>query len=89
MKVVKDPRTYKGSTVTTAMNRYIFGTAVNRELDQIGEEEAHRRVVVIDSDLQFSTGLSVRFWSLSKYVCLLIFRCSISAKPIPKYFTAL
>lgn len=50
---------YSGSTTEKFANRVIFGEAVVAVLDAISKEEAKRRVLVIDSDLEGSTGLSV------------------------------
>ncbi|RXW15542.1 hypothetical protein EST38_g10314 [Candolleomyces aberdarensis] len=54
----KDTRVYQGSSKETDGNRYVFGHAVNACLDELAPGEAERRVTVIDSDLQLSTGLS-------------------------------
>lgn len=48
---------YLGSTKDKGANRSIFGEAVNSVLDGLSKEEAARRVMVIDSDLEGSTGL--------------------------------
>ncbi|EOR01282.1 hypothetical protein E3P77_02673 [Wallemia ichthyophaga] len=48
---------YKGATSDKGANRVIFGEAVNSVLDKLSKEEAARRVMVIDSDLEGSTGL--------------------------------
>jgi transketolase len=48
---------YLGSTTEKGANRVIFGEAVNQVLDQLSNEEAAERVMVIDSDLEGSTGL--------------------------------
>ncbi|KAF8135185.1 thiamine diphosphate-binding protein [Boletus edulis] len=50
---------YIGSTKETAANRAIFGEAVNLVLDKLSKEEAAKKVMVIDSDLEGSTGLKV------------------------------
>ncbi|KAH8821256.1 thiamine diphosphate-binding protein [Xylogone sp. PMI_703] len=52
-----NPHQYLGSTKDKGANRVIFGEAVNSVLDGLGKEEASRRVMVIDSDLEGSTGL--------------------------------
>lgn len=48
---------YVGSTKYKGSNRVIFGEAVNSVLDSLSKEKAARRVMVIDSDLEGSTGL--------------------------------
>ncbi|KIJ14420.1 transketolase [Paxillus involutus ATCC 200175] len=53
------PYLYIGSTKETGANRVIFGEAVNLVLDKISKEEAAKKVMVIDSDLEGSTGLKV------------------------------
>ncbi|KAJ3556138.1 hypothetical protein NM688_g2190 [Phlebia brevispora] len=53
------PYLYIGSTKEVGANRVIFGEAVNAVLDKIGKEEAAKKVMVIDSDLEGSTGLKV------------------------------
>ncbi|KAG6372270.1 thiamine diphosphate-binding protein [Boletus reticuloceps] len=53
------PYSYIGSTKETAANRAIFGEAVNLVLDKLSKEEAAKKVMVIDSDLEGSTGLKV------------------------------
>jgi transketolase len=50
---------YVGSTTEKSANRVIFGEAVVKVLEPLSKEEAKRRVLVIDSDLEGSTGLSV------------------------------
>jgi transketolase len=50
---------YEGSTPEKYANRVIFGEAVVTVLEPLSKEEAKRRVMVIDSDLEGSTGLSV------------------------------
>jgi transketolase N-terminal domain/subunit len=50
---------YTGSTTEKFPNRVIFGEAVVSVLEGLSKEEAKRRVLVIDSDLEGSTGLSV------------------------------
>ncbi|KAG6868353.1 hypothetical protein C0993_004577 [Termitomyces sp. T159_Od127] len=53
------PYTYIGSTKEVGATRVIFGEAVNLVLDTLSKDEAARRVMVIDSDLEGSTGLKV------------------------------
>ncbi|EKM57780.1 uncharacterized protein PHACADRAFT_251622 [Phanerochaete carnosa HHB-10118-sp] len=53
------PYLYIGSTKELGANRVIFGEAVNGVLDKLGKEEAAKKVMVIDSDLEGSTGLKV------------------------------
>jgi len=48
-----------GSTKEVGANRVVFGEAVNGVLDGLSKEEAVKRVMVIDSDLEGSTGLKV------------------------------
>ncbi|RFU26538.1 hypothetical protein B7463_g9804, partial [Scytalidium lignicola] len=50
---------YSGSTTEKFANRVVFGEAVVKVLAPLSKEEAKRRVLVIDSDLEGSTGLSV------------------------------
>jgi transketolase len=57
IKATGNPHQYWGSTKDKGSNRVIFGEAVNSVLDELSEEEAKRRVMVIDSDLEGSTGL--------------------------------
>ncbi|KAI9372258.1 thiamine diphosphate-binding protein [Aspergillus egyptiacus] len=57
IKATGNPHQYLGSTKEKAGNRVIFGEAVNSVLDGLSKEEAARRVMVIDSDLEGSTGL--------------------------------
>ncbi|NLN93265.1 MAG: transketolase [Candidatus Hydrogenedens sp.] len=47
----------KGCTVETASNRGEFGKIVNSILDGMSEEERKDKVLVVDSDLEGSTGL--------------------------------
>ncbi|KAF8622849.1 hypothetical protein AX15_006694 [Amanita polypyramis BW_CC] len=56
-KGVAQPYQYIGSTKDRGANRVVFGEATNQVLDKIGKEEAARKVMVIDSDLEGSTGL--------------------------------
>ncbi|KAH9954330.1 thiamine diphosphate-binding protein [Russula dissimulans] len=53
------PYLYIGSTRETNANRVVFGEAVSKVLDGLSKEEAARKVMVIDSDLEGSTGLKV------------------------------
>lgn len=53
------PYLYVGSTKEVGANRVVFGEAVNLVLDKLSKEEAAERVMVIDSDLEGSTGLKV------------------------------
>ncbi|KIM57410.1 hypothetical protein SCLCIDRAFT_1219457 [Scleroderma citrinum Foug A] len=53
------PYQYIGSTKEVGANRAIFGDAVNLVLDKLSREEAAKKVMVIDSDLEGSTGLKV------------------------------
>ncbi|KAI6025085.1 hypothetical protein PISMIDRAFT_673056 [Pisolithus microcarpus 441] len=53
------PYLYVGSTKEVGANRVVFGEAVNLVLDKLPEEEAAKKVMVIDSDLEGSTGLKV------------------------------
>ncbi|KAL3477080.1 thiamine diphosphate-binding protein [Aspergillus californicus] len=57
IKATGNPHQYQGSTKDKAGCRVIFGEAVNAVLDGLSKEEAARRVMVIDSDLEGSTGL--------------------------------
>ena len=50
---------YSGSTKEKFANRVIFGESVVAVLEALSKEEAKKRVLVIDSDLEGSTGLSV------------------------------
>ncbi|KAJ7589970.1 thiamine diphosphate-binding protein [Mycena floridula] len=59
MKAAPTPFTYKGSSKETGANRVVFGEAVNLVLDGLSKEEAAKKVMVIDSDLEGSTGLKV------------------------------
>lgn len=52
-----DSYEYRGSTSDRQANRAMFGTAVNEVLDGLSKEDAARRVMVIDSDLEGSTGI--------------------------------
>ncbi|KAG2075482.1 thiamine diphosphate-binding protein [Suillus decipiens] len=53
------PYSYIGSTKEVGANRVVFGEAVNLVLDKLSKEEAAEKVMVIDSDLEGSTGLKV------------------------------
>ncbi|KAL2840297.1 thiamine diphosphate-binding protein [Aspergillus pseudoustus] len=57
IKAKGNPHQYQGSTKDKGSNRVIFGEAVNSVLDGLSQEEAKKRVMVIDSDLEGSTGL--------------------------------
>ncbi|PPQ83489.1 hypothetical protein CVT25_006979 [Psilocybe cyanescens] len=59
IKPVPNPYLYVGSTKEVGANRVIFGEAVNMVLDTLSKEEAAKKVMVIDSDLEGSTGLKV------------------------------
>ncbi|KAF8839515.1 thiamine diphosphate-binding protein [Paxillus ammoniavirescens] len=59
IKPASAPYLYIGSTKETGANRAIFGEAVNLVLDKLSKEEAAKKVMVIDSDLEGSTGLKV------------------------------
>ncbi|TFK35604.1 transketolase [Crucibulum laeve] len=51
------PYLYIGTTKEVGANRVVFGEAVNMVLDKLSKEEAAKKVMVIDSDLEGSTGL--------------------------------
>ncbi|KIL61508.1 hypothetical protein M378DRAFT_109298 [Amanita muscaria Koide BX008] len=53
------PFLYQGSSKEYGANRVVFGEAVNLVLDKLSKEEAAKKVLVIDSDLEGSTGLKV------------------------------
>ena len=57
IKAIPNTHKYLGFTKDKGSNRTIFGEAVNSVLDGLSKEEATRRVMVIDSDLEGSTGL--------------------------------
>lgn len=57
IKPGSNPHEYQGSTKDKGANRVIFGESVNEVLDGLSKEEATKRVMVIDSDLEGSTGL--------------------------------
>lgn len=48
---------YRGVSKELGANRVVFGEAVNMVLDTLSKEEARKKVMVIDSDLEGSTGL--------------------------------
>ncbi len=57
VKKVGSSTTYRGCTTETASNRNEFGTIVNGILDDMSEAERVDKVLVVDSDLEGSTGL--------------------------------
>ncbi|KAJ7214041.1 transketolase [Mycena pura] len=59
MKAVDQAYLHLGSTKERDANRVKFGDAVNLVLDKLSKEEAAAKVMVIDSDLEGSTGLKV------------------------------
>ncbi|KAJ7352291.1 thiamine diphosphate-binding protein [Mycena albidolilacea] len=59
MKAVDQAYLHIGSTSERGANRVVFGEAVNLVLDKLSKEEAAAKVMVIDSDLEGSTGLKV------------------------------
>ncbi|KAG1896922.1 thiamine diphosphate-binding protein [Suillus fuscotomentosus] len=59
IKPTSVPYLYIGSTKEVGANRVVFGEAVNLVLDKLSKEEATEKVMVIDSDLEGSTGLKV------------------------------
>ncbi|KAF8485749.1 thiamine diphosphate-binding protein [Russula ochroleuca] len=59
IKPASVPYQYVGSTRDLNANRVVFGEAVSDVLDGLSKDEAARRVMVIDSDLEGSTGLKV------------------------------
>ncbi|KAH7912832.1 thiamine diphosphate-binding protein [Hygrophoropsis aurantiaca] len=59
IKPASSPYLYIGSTKEIGANRVVFGEAVNLVLDKLSKEEAAKKVLVIDSDLEGSTGLKV------------------------------
>ncbi|KAJ7116559.1 thiamine diphosphate-binding protein [Mycena epipterygia] len=59
MKAVDQAYLHIGSTTERGANRVVFGEAVNLVLDKLTKEEAAAKVMVIDSDLEGSTGLKV------------------------------
>jgi transketolase len=54
----KRPGSFRGSSQTLGKNREVFGQAVVEVLDRMSPEERKARVIVIDSDLEGSCGLS-------------------------------
>jgi len=48
---------YRGTTQETASNRSEFGNIVNAMLDEMSEKERVNQLLVVDSDLEGSTGL--------------------------------
>ncbi|KAK7461871.1 hypothetical protein VKT23_008305 [Stygiomarasmius scandens] len=59
IKPQSQPYLYVGSSKDLGANRVVFGEAVNLVLDKLSKEEAKSKVMVIDSDLEGSTGLKV------------------------------
>ncbi|KAG5638116.1 hypothetical protein H0H81_001794 [Sphagnurus paluster] len=59
IKAVPQPYQFIGSTKELGATRVILGEAVNLVLDGLSKEEAQSKVMVIDSDLEGSTGLKV------------------------------
>ncbi|KAF8912308.1 thiamine diphosphate-binding protein [Mucidula mucida] len=61
LKIQPAPQPYLFSGVSKEMgaNRVVFGEAVNLVLDGLSKEEAAKKVMVIDTDLEGSTGLKV------------------------------
>lgn len=57
IKPTSDDYKYRGSSEEKESNRTTFGEAVNTALDTLSSSEAARRVMVIDSDLEGSTGI--------------------------------
>ncbi|TIA93054.1 hypothetical protein E3P81_01091 [Wallemia ichthyophaga] len=57
IKAQKYQYQHVGASKDVGANRVIFGESVNMVLDKLSKEEAARRVMVIDSDLEGSTGL--------------------------------
>ncbi|KAF5327626.1 hypothetical protein D9619_004631 [Psilocybe cf. subviscida] len=55
----KNPYLFVGCSKELGANRVVFGEAVNMVLDTLTKEEAAKKVMVIDSDLEGSTGLKV------------------------------
>jgi len=58
VKVEKKSFTYAGSSPETASNRTEFGNIVNGILDKMSEADRIAKVLVVDSDLEGSTGLN-------------------------------
>jgi len=59
IKPVPNPYLYIGSSKNVGANRVLFGEATNMVLDTLSKQEAAAKVMVIDSDLEGSTGLKV------------------------------
>ncbi|KII89654.1 hypothetical protein PLICRDRAFT_697529 [Plicaturopsis crispa FD-325 SS-3] len=59
IKPTSVPYLHIGSTKEVGANRVVFGEAVNLVLDGLSKEEAIKKVMVIDTDLEGSTGLKV------------------------------
>ncbi|KJA20577.1 hypothetical protein HYPSUDRAFT_203714 [Hypholoma sublateritium FD-334 SS-4] len=59
IKPTPSPYLYIGSSKEVGANRVVFGEAVNLVLDKFPKEENAKKVMVIDSDLEGSTGLKV------------------------------
>ncbi|RPD59967.1 transketolase [Lentinus tigrinus ALCF2SS1-7] len=59
IKPYANPYLYIGVSKELGANRVVFGEAVNLVLDTLSKEEAAKKVMVIDSDLEGSTGLKV------------------------------
>ncbi|KAF5359341.1 hypothetical protein D9756_003012 [Leucocoprinus leucothites] len=59
IKAAGSPYLYLGTSKEVGANRVVFGEAVNMVLDGLSKEEAASKVMVIDSDLEGSTGLKV------------------------------
>ncbi|GJJ12442.1 hypothetical protein Clacol_006684 [Clathrus columnatus] len=57
IKPAEVPYLYVGSTVEKGANRVEFGEAVVRYLDQLDRKEATEKYMVIDNDLEGSTGI--------------------------------
>jgi transketolase len=59
IQVPKSAAVYLGSSKETASNRSEFGAIVNGILSKMSEKDRKEKVLVIDSDLEGSTGLNV------------------------------
>ncbi|MDZ4861591.1 MAG: thiamine pyrophosphate-dependent enzyme, partial [Candidatus Hydrogenedentes bacterium] len=59
VKVDKKTVSYQGSTPETGSNRTEFGNIVNGILDRMSDADRKANVLVIDSDLEGSTGLNI------------------------------
>ncbi|KAF5339243.1 hypothetical protein D9758_013290 [Tetrapyrgos nigripes] len=57
IKPHSQPYLYIGCSKDLGANRVVFGEAVNGVLDKLSKEEAKAKVMVIDTDLEGSTGL--------------------------------